>query len=254
MDIDLNHPTLSGGEEVEETENNPSLNESDEIEEPKKGMWFTSKQEVHEFYAKYAKNLGFAIAYRTQNVRSDGKVKYFGIESRIRAILQPDGRYKLTTVVLDHTHDLIPSDSRHFPMNKRIRTPVKRRLEINDEAGIGVSRNFHSIVVEAGGYEALTFDERDVRNHIENARRLRLGVGDAESVAFYFHRMQQENSNFYSAIDFDVDGRIRNLFWVDARSRAAYKAFGDVVSFDTTYLTNKYDMSFAPFVGVNHHG
>jgi len=22
----------------------------------------------------------------------------------------------------------------------------------------------------------------------------------------------------------------------------------------TTYLTNKYDMSFAPFVGVNHHG
>ena len=30
--------------------------------------------------------------------------------------------------------------------------------------------------------------------------------------------------------------------------------FDDVISFDTTYLTNKYDMSFAPFVGVNHHG
>ena len=30
--------------------------------------------------------------------------------------------------------------------------------------------------------------------------------------------------------------------------------FGDVISFDTTYLTNKYEMSFAPFVGVNHHG
>ncbi|XP_028123834.1 protein FAR1-RELATED SEQUENCE 5-like [Camellia sinensis] len=273
--------TLSGGEEVEEAENNPSLNESDEIEEPKKGMWFTSKQEVHEFYAKYAKNLGFAIAYRTQNVRSDGKVKYFGIEctraqkrtkrsevnplkpslsskidckAKVRGTLQPNGRYKLTTVVLEHAHDLIPSDSRHFPMNKRIRTLVKRRLEINNEAGIGVSRNFDSIVVEAGGYEALTFDERDARNHIQNARRLRLGVGDAESVAFYFHRMQQENSNFYSAIDFDVDGPIRNLFWADARSRAAYKAFGDVVSFDTTYLTNKYDMPFAPFVGVNHHG
>ncbi|XP_028053616.1 protein FAR1-RELATED SEQUENCE 4-like [Camellia sinensis] len=62
--------------------------------------------------------------------------------------------------------------------------------------------------------------------------------------------MQQEDSNFYSAIDFYVDGRIRNLFWADARSTAAYKAFGDVVSFDTTYLTNKYDMPFAPFVGV----
>ncbi|XP_028092999.1 protein FAR-RED IMPAIRED RESPONSE 1-like [Camellia sinensis] len=237
MDIDSNNPTLSESEEVEEPENNPSLNESSEIEEPKKGMCFTSKQEVHEFYAKYAKNLGFAIAYETQNVGADGKVKYYGIE-----------------FVVEHTHDLIPSDSWHFPMNKRIRTPMKRRLEINDEAGIRVSTNFNSIVVEAGGYEALTFDERDARNHIENARRLRLGIGDAESVAFYFHRMQQGNSNFYSTIDFDVDGRIRNLFWANARSRAAYKAFGDVVSFDTTYLKNKYDMSFAPFVGVNHHG
>lgn len=44
------------------------------------------------------------------------------------------------------------------------------------------------------------------------------------------------------------------LFWADARSRATYEEFGDVVTFDTTYLTNKYDMPFAPFVGVNHHG
>jgi hypothetical protein len=26
------------------------------------------------------------------------------------------------------------------------------------------------------------------------------------------------------------------------------------VTFDTTYLTNKYHMPFAPFVSVNHHG
>ncbi|CAL5396933.1 unnamed protein product [Camellia sinensis] len=139
-------------------------------------------------------------------------------------------------------------------MNKRILTPVKRRLEINDVAEIGVARNFHSIVVEAGEYEELTFDERDVRNHIENARRLGLRLGDTESIALYFHKMQQQNSNFYSTIDLDEDGRMRNLFWADARSRADYKAFGDVVSFDTTYLTNKYDLSFASFVGVNHHG
>ncbi|XP_028066846.1 protein FAR-RED IMPAIRED RESPONSE 1-like [Camellia sinensis] len=113
-------------------------------------------------------------------------------------------------------------------MNKRILTPVKRRLEVNDAAGIRVARNFHSIVVEAEGYEALTFDEQDARNYIQNARRLRLGVGDAKSVTFYFHKMQQQNSNFFSAIDLDEDGRMRNLFWADIRSRAAYKAFGDV--------------------------
>lgn len=46
----------------------------------------------------------------------------------------------------------------------------------------------------------------------------------------------------------------KSIFWADARSRAACEDFGDVVTFDTTCLANKYDMSFAPFVGVNHHG
>ena len=30
--------------------------------------------------------------------------------------------------------------------------------------------------------------------------------------------------------------------------------FDDVLTFDTTYLTNIYQMLFCPFVGVNHHG
>lgn len=40
---------------------------------------------------------------------------------------------------------------------------------------------------------------------------------------------------------------------MDARSRAAYEAFGDVVTFDTTYRKNKYGLLFTPFSGVNHH-
>ncbi|XP_028124372.1 protein FAR-RED IMPAIRED RESPONSE 1-like [Camellia sinensis] len=218
MDIDSTNPSLNKNEEVKDAENNPSLNDIGEVEEPMKGMCFSSKQEIYSFYAKYVKHVGFAVAYRTQNIGQDGEVKYFGVEctrarkrtkrsemhplepsllsfidckAKVRATLQKDGRFKLTTVVLEHTHDLIPSDSRHFVMNKRILTPVKRRLEINDETGIGVARNFHSIVVEAGGYEALTFDKQDARNHIQSMRRLRHGVRDAESVALYFHRMQQ---------------------------------------------------------------
>ncbi|XP_028111761.1 protein FAR1-RELATED SEQUENCE 3-like [Camellia sinensis] len=219
MDIDSNNPSLNGSEEVEGAENNLSLNEIGEVEEPKKGMCFSSKQEVYSFYTKYTKHLGFAVAYRTQNIRQDGKVKYFGIECT----------WTRKRTKRSEVHPLKPSLSSFIECKaKRILTPVKRRLEINDEAGIGVARNFHSIVVEAWGYEALTFDEQDARNHIQSMRKLRLGVGVAESVALYFHRMQQQNSNFYSTIDLDKDGRMRNLFWADARSRATYKVFGDV--------------------------
>ncbi|KAF8364660.1 hypothetical protein HHK36_033340 [Tetracentron sinense] len=75
-----------------------------------------------------------------------------------------------------------------------------------------------------------------------------------KAMHIYFTRMQQRNSNFFYLMDLDNEGHLRNVFWADARSRAAYGYFGDVVTFDTTYLTNRYDMSFAPFVGVNHHG
>ncbi|RYR03430.1 hypothetical protein Ahy_B06g082378 [Arachis hypogaea] len=43
-------------------------------------------------------------------------------------------------------------------------------------------------------------------------------------------------------------------FWADARSRAAFEYFGDVISFDTTYNTNRYNLVCGSFVGVNHHG
>jgi zinc finger SWIM domain-containing protein 3 len=66
--------------------------------------------------------------------------------------------------------------------------------------------------------------------------------------------MQKQNDNFYYVIEMDDDCRLRNIFWADTRSRAAYEFFSDVITLNTTYLTNRHDMSFAHFVGVNHHG
>ncbi|WOK98442.1 protein FAR1-RELATED SEQUENCE 5 [Canna indica] len=42
----------------------------------------------------------------------------------------------------------------------------KRRLELNDYAGIPLNKNFHSLVVEAKGFQNLPFGEKDCRNYI----------------------------------------------------------------------------------------
>ncbi|KAH9742366.1 protein FAR1-RELATED SEQUENCE [Citrus sinensis] len=120
--------------------------------------------------------------------------------------------------------------------------------------GIRMAQSFKSIVIEAGGYENVAFLEKYARNYVDKARRLRLGEGDAAAIQKYFQKMQAENDGFFFSLDLDEEGRLNNVFWADPRSRAAYKDFGDFVTFDTTYLTNKYDMPFAPFVGVNHYG
>ncbi|XVF30517.1 hypothetical protein REPUB_Repub16aG0064600 [Reevesia pubescens] len=177
-----------------------------------------------------------------------------GCKAIMRFKMRDDGKFEVTTVQLDHYHLLSPGKVRHFRCNRILDEHVKRRLELNDQVGISMSKNYQSLVVEAGGYENVTFNQKDCRNYIEKARQTRLGVGDAEVVCKYFTNMQENDPNFFYAMDIDDDCHIRNLFWADGRSRAVYEAFGDVITFDTTYLTNKYHMPFAPFIGVNHHG
>ncbi|XP_074352280.1 protein FAR1-RELATED SEQUENCE 5-like [Apium graveolens] len=54
-------------------------------------------------------------------------------------------------------------------------------------------------------------------------------------------------------VDVDNDNRVQGLVWVDPRSMNAYKNFGDVVTFDSTYPKNRYCMLFIPITGVNLH-
>ncbi|XP_074361276.1 protein FAR1-RELATED SEQUENCE 5-like [Apium graveolens] len=117
-----------------------------------------------------------------------------------------------------------------------------------------MNKSFNTLVVEHGGHENMPFNKKDYENYMRIVRRLRLEEGDVVALQYYFNKAQLVDSNFYYSIDLDDENKIKNLFWADARCRAAYKEFRDVMTFDTTYLTNKYDMLFAPFVGVNHHG
>ena len=82
------------------------------------------------------------------------------------------------------------------------------------------------------------------RNKIKDA--------DAQMFIDQFGRLKEVDPGFF--FEYEVnDGRLVRVFWADTTSRKNYSHFGDVVSFDSTYSTNQYDMKFAPFTGVNHH-
>ncbi|XP_073359745.1 protein FAR1-RELATED SEQUENCE 3-like [Aegilops tauschii subsp. strangulata] len=70
----------------------------------------------------------------------------------------------------------------------------------------------------------------------------------------YFERRQAENPQFYYAKTVDKEtNSVTGLFWVDGRTRALYPKYKDCIFFDTTFCTNRYNMPFAPIVGVNNH-
>ncbi|RYR03355.1 hypothetical protein Ahy_B06g082245 isoform A [Arachis hypogaea] len=66
--------------------------------------------------------------------------------------------------------------------------------------------------------------------------------------------MKEKNKNFFFELELEVDHSIKIAFWADARSRTTCEYFGDVISFDTTYNTIRYNLVFGSFSGVNHHG
>ncbi|MBE1615985.1 hypothetical protein IDF54_14100, partial [Flavobacterium sp. SaA2.13] len=51
----------------------------------------------------------------------------------------------------------------------------------------------------------------------------------------------------------DGKGHLVAMFWCDTQCLLDYAAFGDVVVFDSTYKTNRYNVPLVPFAGVNHH-
>ncbi|XP_040995103.1 protein FAR1-RELATED SEQUENCE 5-like [Juglans microcarpa x Juglans regia] len=121
------------------------------------------------------------------------------------------------------------------------------------KCGFGVMTQRSERSEDQGGFENLIFLKNDCRNYIDKTRHLRLGASGAGALRDYFMRMQYKNNGFFALINLGDDGRLKNVFWANPCSWAAYQYFGDVVTFDTTYLTNRYGMPFAPFVNVNHH-
>ncbi|XP_042939481.1 protein FAR1-RELATED SEQUENCE 5-like [Carya illinoinensis] len=230
------------------------------VSKPTPRMFFKTEKELIYYYKQYGRQAGFGIMTQRSKRENDGSVRYVTLgcarggkarkritniskpcpitktdcKARINAVLADDV-LRITTICNAHNHGLSPQKARFFRCNRAIDDSVKRQLDINDKAGKGMSKSFNALVVEASGFEKLPFIEKDARNYIDKARHLRLGKGGVDALRGYFERMQYKNDGFYSSMDLDDDGQLKNVFWIDARSRAAYEYFGDVVTFDTAY-------------------
>ncbi|KAM3409721.1 hypothetical protein ACQJBY_002157 [Aegilops geniculata] len=76
---------------------------------------------------------------------------------------------------------------------------------------------------------------------------------DVRKTMAIFSEMKVQDSEFSYNVQVDDESRIRTFMWTNGRSKKQYHHFGDVVTFDTTFKTNLYDMPFGIFVGVNNH-
>jgi hypothetical protein len=154
---------------------------------------------------------------------------------------------------LTHNHALTDTHQRFFiPAHRTIVEGEKAEIQSLYQTGIKQSQMYEHLANQAGGYNRLPFTKKDFY-YTYAYRQSQIGDGDANSARSFLEGIASKEPDFYSAYKTDEDGHLECLFWSDSTSRLDYACFGDVVAFDSTYKTNKYNLPFVVLNGVNHY-
>ncbi|KAJ4819268.1 Protein FAR1-RELATED SEQUENCE 5 [Rhynchospora pubera] len=155
----------------------------------------------------------------------------------------------------EHNHQLAsnsPSKLRNLRFHRCLTMQDIEIIRTLSDQNVGPSKIAEYLAQLHGGKRKVLFRPKDVSNVIATDNKKLIGV-NIDRTLLFFQRKQADDPEFFYSIDADEDGFVKHIFWADGRARRAYLEFGDVVTFDTTYNTNKYSMPLAPFIGVNHH-
>ncbi|XP_040384993.1 protein FAR1-RELATED SEQUENCE 5-like [Oryza brachyantha] len=154
----------------------------------------------------------------------------------------------------EHNHELTLADETKFLKSHKNITEEEKTL-IRTLNSINVPNRMIMVVLSylRGGLSSVPYTKKDVSNFRTSIRK-ECGVNDMMQCFQFFAKRSSEDPLFFFKFQTDKDDRVRNLFWADGSGRRYYEIYGDCVSFDTTAKTNKYDLPFAPFVGVSGHG
>ncbi|XP_073120803.1 protein FAR1-RELATED SEQUENCE 5-like [Henckelia pumila] len=176
-------------------------------------------------------------------------------KAKLRITRQNGGEWKVAKFVIEHNHEMVMADQRHLLRSSRnISYAQKSTLEAMVSAGISVASAVSYMENEAQGSQNLGFVRKDAYDHLNRIKKhTKVEDGDAAALLHYFINKSNTESNFYWNVQLDDDNRVMNFFFRDHRCLIDYEYFGDVLSVDTTYQTNRYNLICAPFIGINHH-
>ncbi|XP_056697959.1 protein FAR1-RELATED SEQUENCE 5-like [Spinacia oleracea] len=137
-----------------------------------------------------------------------------------------------------HDHELPVS-------HRRLSDADKLRIKALINSGVSPSVTMRNLVQQAGGPYKLPFFKKDFYNSCQRIQKEDIPDGDTEALFAYLLGKQDIDPGFFLKFTRDEDNALDKLFWCDGMSRNDYRAFGNVIAFDTTYKVNAYHK--------NHH-
>ncbi|GJV92576.1 FAR1-related sequence 5-like protein [Tanacetum coccineum] len=131
-----------------------------------------------------------------------------------------------------HNHELEREEYKHLSKTKRQLTYMEQAFIVKAATvNIGATRAHHLLTGIKGSYLLVHGTTVDFKNFF---RSVNCYIGDSDA-QMLIHKMKNRKKH------------------ADEVSKYNYREFGDVVSFDATFKTNKYKMVFVPFTAIDNH-
>uniref|UniRef100_A0A803ML54 MULE transposase domain-containing protein n=1 Tax=Chenopodium quinoa TaxID=63459 RepID=A0A803ML54_CHEQI len=125
--------------------------------------------------------------------------------------------------------------------------------EDSTSEGLSTMDSYRAMCNEAGGEENLRHTKKDHLNYWTRLKMKNIEGGDAQAISKIMYQELANDPEFFFRFRLNKEGKLRALFWRDSMMREDYSIYGDVVVFDTTYRTNRYNLICALIVGINNH-
>ena len=150
-----------------------------------------------------------------------------------------DRQYELYVFEEKHNHSLVHPDDRHYLKSMRKLSYSDKTLLVKmSNRNIGPNVGYNILAEIHGGFDKVGAIPTDAKNFKRDVLAC-IGDSDANMIV----KMLTKKKECVPDFSFEhrlMDGKyLIGLFWADEQAKRNYYAFGDIISFDATYRTNK---------------
>lgn len=266
-----------------------SLNSNKVAAPPYVGQSFQSDEEALEYYSNFARNNGFLVrrerskgnpehpmgVYKRELVchRAGSPLSVKSPEAKRQRKKKPsrckcDAQMVIKKNVLSgatkwvvisfsnlHNHDLLDINDVHYsPGYRYISQADRERILALVKGGCNANLIIRALEMEKGIKPGqLTFGERDLKNFL-NASMSINPENEGLELLKACKVMKERNPDFRYEFTYDESNKLEHIAWSYVGSIQAYKIFGDVVFFDTTYHLYAYDRIVGVWFGLDNNG
>ncbi|KAJ9543617.1 hypothetical protein OSB04_023324 [Centaurea solstitialis] len=201
------------------------------------GDTFGSIEEADTAYRRYADEVGFDVRQSNRKKNKDGFVQTRYLVCNRQGVVKK----------LDYD-----TMEKWFSRGRRqLKYTDFRNIYNATGASIGGSKAHNIQAALKGGVENVGATVVDYKNASRGMIKY-VGTKDAQMLINLMRKRQNYAPDFFFEYKV-VMGELQAIFWAYEISRMNYKEFGDTISFDATYRTNRHAYNFVPFIAVDNH-